>query len=88
MTKTVNAWLAGDAQTMFQNNTSYLSKYPELLPMYKKLNDDRNVTMTQKIQGYMRSGKTYFVVVGAAHLIGPNGIVNLLRNKGYTVTQQ
>lgn len=88
MTKMVNAWLTGDAPTMHQNNTSYLSQYPELLPMYKKLNDDRNVTMTQKIKGYMNSNKTHFVVVGAAHLIGPNGIVNLLRNNGYTVTQQ
>ncbi len=88
MTKTVNAWLAGDARTMYRNNTSYLSQYPELLPMYKRLNDDRNVTMTQKIEGSMSSGKTHFVVVGAAHLIGPNGIVNLLRNDGYTVTQQ
>lgn len=88
MTKMVNAWLAGDAQTMHRNNTGYLSQYPELLPMYKRLNDDRNVTMTQKIMAYLSSGKTHFVVVGAAHLIGPNGIVSLLRNKGYTVTQQ
>lgn len=88
MTKTVNAWLSGDAQTMHQNNTSYLSQYPELLPMYKKLNDERNITMTQKIEGYMGSNQTHFVVVGAAHLIGPNGIIRLLRNNGYTVTQQ
>jgi len=88
MSKTVSAWLAGDAQSLYQNNTSYLSQYPELLPMYKKLNDDRNVTMTQKIEGYLSSGQTYFVVVGAAHLIGPNGVVNLMRNNGYTVIQQ
>jgi len=88
VTKIVNAWSAGDAQTMHRNNTNFLSQYPELLPMYKKLNDDRNVTMTQKIEMYLNSNKTHFVVVGAAHLAGPNGIVNLLRNKGYTVTQQ
>jgi uncharacterized protein len=87
VTKMINAWLAGDASTMHQNNTGYLSRYPELVPMYKKLNDDRNVTMTQKIEGYLNSNKTHFVVVGAAHLAGPNGIVNILRNKGYTVTQ-
>ena len=29
-----------------------------------------------------------FVVVGAAHLVGPDGLVTMLRAKGYTVTQQ
>ena len=29
-----------------------------------------------------------FVVVGAAHLVGPDGLVAMLRAKGYTVKQQ
>jgi uncharacterized protein len=29
-----------------------------------------------------------FVVVGAAHLVGPDGLVSMLRAKGYTVRQQ
>jgi len=29
-----------------------------------------------------------FVVVGAAHLVGPDGLVTMLRAKGYTVTQK
>jgi len=29
-----------------------------------------------------------FVVVGAAHLVGPDGLVRMFQAKGYTVTQQ
>ena len=32
--------------------------------------------------------KRCFVVVGAAHLVGPDGLVAMMRAKGYTVTQQ
>ena len=32
--------------------------------------------------------KRCFVVVGAAHLVGQDGLVSMLRAKGYTVTQQ
>jgi uncharacterized protein YbaP (TraB family) len=29
-----------------------------------------------------------FIVVGAAHLVGPHGLPTLLQKKGYVVTQQ
>ena len=32
--------------------------------------------------------KRCFVVVGAAHLVGPDGLVAMFRSRGYTVTQQ
>jgi uncharacterized protein YbaP (TraB family) len=31
--------------------------------------------------------ETYFIVVGAAHLVGDNGLINLLTKKGYVVKQ-
>ncbi|MBP1745595.1 MAG: TraB family, partial [Deltaproteobacteria bacterium] len=30
---------------------------------------------------------SYFVIVGAGHLVGKRGIVELLKNKGYGVEQ-
>ena len=36
-----------------------------------------------KIEGYLRSGKTYFVVAGAAHMAGANGVLALLRHHRY-----
>jgi uncharacterized protein YbaP (TraB family) len=40
-----------------------------------------------KIEGYLRSGKTYIVAAGAAHLGGANGVLALLRQRGYRIEQ-
>jgi hypothetical protein len=53
----------------------------------KKLLDDRNVTMTAKIDEYLKGKDPVFVVVGAAHIVGDKGIAKLLRDKGYKVEQ-
>ncbi len=42
------------------------------------MNDKRNFKMLPKIEDYLKDDKNYFVVVGAAHLIGENGLINLL----------
>ena len=48
---------------------------------------DRNKGMTEKVIDYMKSGKTVMLVVGTAHFLGDDGIVELLRKQGVTVTQ-
>ena len=35
---------------------------------------------------FTRSGRA-FVVVGAAHLVGPDGLLTMLKSKGYTIEQ-
>ena len=40
-----------------------------------------------KMEGYLRSGKTYFIVAGAAHMGGANGVLALLRQRGYRIEQ-
>ncbi|RAR44042.1 TraB/GumN family protein [Paenibacillus sp. MDMC362] len=51
---------------------------------------DRNIGMAEKIDGYLKNGKSeeYFIVVGAAHYLGEHGIVKLLQDKGYTVVRK
>lgn len=51
---------------------------------------DRNIAMTDKIEGYLKGQKSsvYLIVVGAAHMAGDIGIVNLLEEKGFTVTRK
>ncbi|MFB6261300.1 MAG: TraB/GumN family protein [Thiohalorhabdaceae bacterium] len=41
-----------------------------------------------RIAGFAEDRRDYLVVVGAAHLVGNQGLVALLRERGYTVTQQ
>lgn len=40
-----------------------------------------------KAKGYLNAGGSYFVIVGAGHIIGERGIVELLKSKGYIVEQ-
>ncbi|MBN1669805.1 MAG: TraB/GumN family protein [Kiritimatiellae bacterium] len=83
----IKAWTTGAADALHALLTRSLVEHPELKPLYKKVFFDRNVTMAAKIEGYLRSGRTHFVVVGAGHLVGAGGIVELLKKK-YPVDQQ
>jgi uncharacterized protein YbaP (TraB family) len=66
----------------------------EIYRMYRKLNlsyedillDKRNVVMVDRMEGLL-SKQSVFTAVGCAHLPGPNGIIELLRAKGYTLTK-
>ena len=61
--------------------------HPVLQPLIEKVFYERNDAMTQKIEKFLETGKTYFVAVGAGHLVGERGIVQQLRRKNYTVEQ-
>lgn len=47
--------------------------------------DERNIVMVNGIDSIMRMGKTIFAAVGAAHLSGEMGVIDLLRKKGYSM---
>jgi uncharacterized protein YbaP (TraB family) len=85
--KIITSWMTGDVEAMEHLLTDYAKESPAAQKLFKKINDDRNVGMADKIANYLKSGKRYFVVVGAAHMVGPKGVVQLLRNKGFTVNQ-
>ncbi|PYP87547.1 MAG: hypothetical protein DMG65_17385 [Candidatus Angelobacter sp. Gp1-AA117] len=80
--KLQNAYLAGDAETMLK-----LIHEEEEGPksLMKKLLDDRNLTMAEHVDGFLKGKEPCFVVVGAGHIIGDKGIVKLLQDKGYKV---
>ena len=67
--------------------TEGLAKKPEMAPLKAKLLDDRNVGMAAKVEDYLKSGEPHFVIMGAAHLLGERGVVELLRKKGLKVEQ-
>ena len=51
----------------------------------KGLLSDRNVRMRDAAEPLLQDGSA-FIAVGALHLVGPTGLVALLRERGYTVT--
>jgi hypothetical protein len=54
---------------------------PEYMEITKVLLDDRNYKMVEKIENYLKTNQTYFIVVGAGHLSGKTGLVELLGDK-------
>ncbi|MEW6002985.1 MAG: TraB/GumN family protein, partial [Nitrospirota bacterium] len=55
--------------------------------VYEKLIFERNKNMTTKMEDFLKTEKTYFVIVGAGHLVGDKGILDLFIKKGYSVEQ-
>lgn len=47
----------------------------------------RHAPMVRRIETLMADGKTYVFAVGALHLVGPQGLVELLRARGYSLTE-
>lgn len=54
-------------------------------PERKLLLDDRNRAWIPQIAAMLKQRHTYFITVGAAHLVGKGGVPSLLRQAGYTV---
>lgn len=83
----MKAWRNGDTKAMERLVTRTPSESPELRPIYDKLIYRRNREMATRIEQFLKGKEIVFVVVGAAHLVGKEGIIELLRGKGYTVEQ-
>ena len=67
--------------------TSSVRDYPQLKPLMTKLLDERNTAMAAKIERFLQTPKSYFVAVGAGHLVGDKGILAQLRRKKLLVEQ-
>jgi uncharacterized protein YbaP (TraB family) len=79
-----DAWRSGDAATVERIVLSDLKNDRDL---YQSLLVDRNRAWLPIIDALFARRGHAFVVVGAAHLIGPDGLLSLLKAKGYTVEQ-
>jgi uncharacterized protein YbaP (TraB family) len=47
----------------------------------------RHEQMVKRIESLMTDGKTYLFAVGSLHLVGPQGLVEMLRARGYTLVE-
>ena len=81
MERALQFWRTGDAKAMDELLVAPIRRdYPE---MYQKIFADRNRKMAAAIEGFLKGTGIYFVVVGSGHLTGPDGVLELLRGKGY-----
>jgi uncharacterized protein YbaP (TraB family) len=47
----------------------------------------RHDAMLKKMESYLQGSLPHFVAVGSLHLVGPRGLVELLRSRGYELKQ-
>jgi len=89
MNELVDSWKRGDSGALGKLVIEdELRQYPEYEALHERMFDDRNREMTEKILGMQRQGGTYFVVVGAGHLVGEQGIVAMLERQGQSPRQR
>jgi uncharacterized protein YbaP (TraB family) len=82
-----DAWKRGDADAIEEIISATQGQTAAGDRLYYRLFTKRNKEMASKIGGMLDDNKTYFVVLGAGHLVGDGGIVELLRGKGFELTQ-
>ena len=80
----LDAWASGDGDRIASTMINDMRKYQG---MYEALLVKRNKNWVAGLEGHINSGKTVFVVVGAAHLVGPDSVLKMLQDKGYQVVK-
>jgi len=83
----MTAWRSGNLQQLSDISMSQATNTESEKRFYKKLLDDRNVQMANKIESYLNGGKSVLVIVGAAHYHGPQGVISMLKKRGYKISQ-
>ncbi len=79
------AWRSGDDNGLFENGIKpMLEDYPKI---YQSLLVERNNNWMGKIEKLLAHPEEKFILVGALHLIGQDGLLQQLKNRGYQVQQ-
>jgi uncharacterized protein YbaP (TraB family) len=80
----VKAWASGDMKTLDATLLGEMREYPEV---YRRVIVDRNHAWLPKIESFLAKSENYLVIVGAGHLAGRDGLLEMLKAKGYSVEQ-
>lgn len=84
MNEIVSAWRRGDAA---QLGALLAREYRSFPALYRPLVTARNQHWLPQIEKLVNGQGNSMVVVGALHLVGEGGLLELLRRDGFTVTQ-
>jgi len=90
----LDAWQTGD--TELTNKLSRLKmleledEMPGMAGYYSRMFPEREEQIMEKMVGYLEDEEdhVYFVIVGAFHLVGDDGLIKRLEEMGYKTTQQ
>jgi uncharacterized protein YbaP (TraB family) len=81
----LTAWQNGDAPAI---EKMLLSSFSNNQTAYNSLIVERNRNWMPQLENCLHRTAPCFVVVGAAHLVGPQGLLVMLQQRGYRIEQQ
>ena len=88
----VSAWTSGNEESITSiicedsSSEDYTEEEMKLLEEYnQKMLVDRNILMADFAEKALKDGDSVFICVGTAHIVGEGAMVDLLRDRGYTV---
>lgn len=81
----IEAWQRGDATALERTLLAGFKAYPAA---YESLIAERNRNWMPQLEKCLARRTPCLVVVGAAHLVGPDGLLTLLSRRGYRIEQQ
>jgi uncharacterized protein YbaP (TraB family) len=77
------AWRQGDMRRLEELALAQLKQ--EFPPLYQTLIVKRNKAWMPRIEAMLKTGEVEFVLVGALHLVGDDGLLAQLAARGYQV---
>lgn len=80
----ISAWKSGNIQQLHELFAEDLESNPAL---QKALLDERNKAWLPSIINLTKERDDYLVIVGALHLVGDRGVIEMLRDRGFKVEQ-
>ena len=81
----LDGWRNGDADALQKLLNHAMADAPAI---FKRLVTERNRQWVPKIAEWCRADQSVIVIVGAGHLVGPEGVVEMLRKQGLKVVQE
>ncbi|MDR3000488.1 MAG: TraB/GumN family protein [Fibromonadaceae bacterium] len=84
LTSILNDWRTGEAATSEATLKSMKRNFPLI---YQVIVTDRHDAWMPQLEKFLTSDSIYFVIVGLLHIHGPDGLLQLLKDLGYTVEQ-
>ena len=79
------AWRNGNARQIEAIVFDIIDGSETAQSIYDLLFTQRNRAMVAQIEDYFRAGQNVFLVVGVGHMLGDDGLVTLLKKRGYQV---
>ena len=79
----IKAWREGENETLY--NLFVIDMKKNTPQLYKSILVERNNNWMPVLKSLFKNNKTEFVLVGAAHLVGEDGLLQQFKNQGFSV---